>query len=80
MIRRAVMLGRSAITRRVLATVILLGGAVGGSYWREDWSWDWFDLGTHLVLALGALIYLHYRWRAQERRAITPEKVKDVFS
>jgi hypothetical protein len=39
----------------------------------------WLDLAFHLFAALAALVFLHFRWRRRERRALTPRRIRDTF-
>lgn len=78
-VRRVLNLGHTPLMRRLFAALILLCAAVGTALWRSGGSLS-FDLFANLVAALAALAFLHFRWRRKERRALTPSKVKDIFS
>ncbi|MEM6585890.1 MAG: hypothetical protein AAF692_09060 [Pseudomonadota bacterium] len=66
--------------RRALAALILLGFATGSVLF---WNWGGFDtvqFAINLAVATLGMVWLHIHWRAQERRALTPSKAKDIFS
>jgi len=71
---------RTALARRVFAAFILLIAAVGSVLLWNDGRIDWSDLSINLAAAFAGFVFLHYRWRTQERRAMTPRKVEDIFS
>jgi len=66
--------------RRILAGLILLGGAVGSAYLRADGAQFWIELAGGLFIAAAALVFLHYRWKSNEKRLPSAKKVKDIFS
>lgn len=68
------------LRRRLFAALILGGFAIGSVLF---WNGGGFDLTQFVVNTIVALVgfgWLHWRWRQQERRALTPKKVKDIFS
>lgn len=73
-------LGRTPIARRMVAAVILLGGAAAVTFARFGGRPDAIDLGSNLVVGLIALAVLHFRWRKRERQEVTPAKARDIFS
>ena len=73
-------LGQAPLTRRILAAVILLGGAVIVTLLHSAGEARLVDLAINGAAACFALGLLHLRWRARERREITPAKAKDIFS
>ena len=68
------------ILPRIFAAVILLGFAIGSSLFWNDGQVEWVSLLTNLAAACIGFIFLHFRWRATEQRAITPKKAQDIFS
>ncbi|MDJ0643591.1 MAG: hypothetical protein QNJ15_12305 [Erythrobacter sp.] len=68
------------IRRRLFAALILFAFAVGSALFWDGGEVDWFTIGTNLAVAAIGLVFLHFRWRTRERRALTPNKAKDVFS
>jgi predicted signal transduction protein with EAL and GGDEF domain len=80
MIRALLHLGRTPLVRRLLAAVILIGGALLATFARQSGQPGWFDLAINLVVALIALFILHLRWRTREKREISPAKARDIFS
>ncbi len=69
-----------SIWRRVLAAIVLIGFAAGSVVFWNEGGFDWGQFTVNLVIACAGLFWLHYRWKTQERRALTPRKVKDIFS
>ncbi|MEM7664227.1 MAG: hypothetical protein AAF250_00085 [Pseudomonadota bacterium] len=67
------------IWRRIVAAVALFGFAVGSALFWNDGEVDWVTLGLNLATACAGFTYLHMRWRKLENRALTPQKVQDVF-
>lgn len=68
------------ILRRALAALILLGFASGSVLFWNRGAFDIVQFAINLTVATLGLVWLHIRWRAQERRALTPSKAKDIFS
>ena len=68
------------ILRRALAALILLAFAVGSVLFWNRGGFDTVQFAINLVVASVGFIWLHTRWKAKERRALTPRKVKDIFS
>lgn len=68
------------IKRRLLAAILLFGFAVGSAFFWRSGELDWVALGINLIAASAGLLLLHLRWRGQEQRAMTPKKVRDIFS
>ncbi|MBD2841554.1 hypothetical protein [Erythrobacter rubeus] len=68
------------IKRRLLAAAILFVFAVGSALYWNDGTPDWVLLSVNLAAALIGLTVLHFRWRSRERRSLSPEKAKDIFS
>lgn len=77
--RAVLLLGRTPLVRRIIAALVLLGTAVAVSVLRGGDTPDRLDLALNLAAALGAFVFLHYRWRARERRALTPRRIRDTF-
>jgi len=73
-------LGRTPVMRRIIATVLLMGTAIATALLRSDGGQRWFDLSVNIIVAFIALALLHFRWRARERKKLTPEKARDIFS
>jgi hypothetical protein len=63
-----------------VAAALLLGAAVGMAWLRASSDQFWIELGFNLFAAWAAFGFLHFRWRARERREITPDKARDIFS
>lgn len=70
----------SPLRRRLVAALLLVVFAIGSVLLWNDGRVDWSDLAINLFAAACGLLVLHYRWRRQERRAMTPRKLKDIFS
>ena len=66
--------------RRVCAALILFGFAIGSVLVWKRGDLDYVPLTINLGVACAGLCWLHFRWREKERRALTPSKVKDIFS
>lgn len=66
--------------RRIIAAVLLVGTAIVTALLRNDGTQRWFDLGVNIIVAIIALAFLHFRWRARERKRLSPEKARDIFS
>ena len=68
------------IRRRIFAAILLYGFAIGSVLYWNDGEWDWPMIAINLVAASAGMIFLHTKWAARERTALTPKKVKDIFS
>ncbi len=68
------------ILRRVLAAMILFAFAIGSSLYWADWTLDPRTLAVNCIVAVLGLVLLHFRWRAGERKIVTPKQGKDTFS
>lgn len=77
--KQALRLGNSPALRRILAALILFGAATIIPFVRYQGGHLWFELLVNVIAALGALAFLHFRWRRQERRAMTRGQMKDIF-
>lgn len=77
--RTLLLLGRTPLVRRLVAALLLVGTAIAVTVLRSENGLDRINLAVNLVAALGALVFLHYRWRAREKRALTPRRIKDTF-
>lgn len=69
-----------ALQRRLVAAILLLGFATGSVLFWNDGGFDLGQFAINLVVAVAGFAFLHHRWRAKERRALTPRKVEDIFS
>jgi len=67
------------IRRRIFAAVLLLAFATGSVFFWNDGEFDFPQFSVNIVVAIAGFAWLHFRWRAQEQRALTPGKVKDIF-
>ena len=74
--RAVLLLGTTPLVRRIVAALLLLGTALAVSLLRGP---DPVELVFNLLAALGAFVFLHYRWRRRETRALTPRRIKDTF-
>lgn len=68
------------IRRRIFAALALAIFAIGSALYWNDWQIEPFSLGLNIAVASVGFLILHYRWKRQEARAMTPTKAKDVFS
>ncbi|MBV7266831.1 hypothetical protein [Erythrobacter ani] len=68
------------IRRRIFAAAILVVFAVGSALYWNDGAADWMLLGINLAAAGVGLMVLHFRWRPRERRPLSRQKAKDIFS
>lgn len=68
------------IRRRLFAALALLVFAVGSALFWNDWRIDLGVLAINLFVASAGFLLLHLRWRRAERHALTPRRVKDIFS
>ena len=80
MSKSLVNLGRTPIMRRIIAAALLLGTAIASSFLRSEGTPHWSDLTTNIAVALIALAFLHFRWRSREKKALSPQKARDIFS
>jgi hypothetical protein len=71
---------RRPILRRALAACVLIAAAIGSVLFWNDGRIDPTHMGANMIAAVIGFGYLHLRWRAQERRALTPRTIKDTFS
>lgn len=78
--RTVLHLGRTPLMRRVVAALILSGAAIALAVTRSDGPQMWVELGAGLLASAIALLLLHLRWSARERRLLSPGKARDVFS
>ena len=72
-------LGRKPLTRRLIAA-LLLGTAIAIPVLRSDRSQLLFDLSANTAMAIIALVILHFRWRSREKKTISPNQARDIFS
>ncbi|MEM6266794.1 MAG: hypothetical protein AAF707_04660 [Pseudomonadota bacterium] len=68
------------LVRRIFAAFVLLGFAIGSSLFWNNGVVEWLLLGSNLAAAAIGFVVLHFRWRAQERKMLTPTKARDIFS
>ncbi len=68
------------LLRRALAALILLAFATGSVLFWNRGAFDTVQFAINLAVASAGMIWLHLRWRAKERRALTPSKAKEIFS
>ncbi|QDH34640.1 hypothetical protein [Porphyrobacter sp. YT40] len=73
-------LGRTPLTRRIVAAAILFGAAAGVTWLRAESDQVWIELGLNLFAAWAAFGFLHFRWRKREAHELTPAKAEDIFS
>lgn len=73
-------LGRKPPTRRLVAALLLLGTALVTAFLRSDGSPHLYDLIANMVVAILALVILHFRWRSKEKKTLSPEQAQDIFS
>ena len=78
-LKAALRLGNSPLRRRVVAALILFGAAAIIPFVRYQGGQVWFELLVNLIAAVAALVFLHLRWRRQERKAMTRGQMKDIF-
>ena len=72
--------GQRALGRRIFAALVLYAFAIGSALFWTGGAVDGVILGANLVAATIGLGFLHWRWRRQEIRALSPGKIRDVFS
>ncbi|MEE4206736.1 MAG: hypothetical protein V2I39_10610 [Erythrobacter sp.] len=77
--RTLLLLGRTPLVRRLVAATLLLGTAIAVSVVRSEGEPVLIDFAMNLFAAFAALVFLHFRWRAGERRALTPRRIRDTF-
>lgn len=80
MMRVLLDLGGTPLVRRMIAAVVLMGGALLATFARGGEQAGRFDLAANLVAALIALLILHLRWRKREKRFVSPAEARDIFS
>lgn len=68
------------IRRRLFAFFVLFACAIGSALFWNDGTVNLIDMGANLLAAGAGMVFLHYRWRAQENRALSPGQVRDIFS
>ncbi len=68
------------LRRRVIAAFVLVAFATGSVLFWNDGRFDRGQSAVNFVIACAGFFWMHHRWKAQERRALTPRKVKDIFS
>jgi hypothetical protein len=68
------------LLRRVAAALVLYGFAIVSVFFWNDWRVDWTTMTINLVAATTGLAFLHVRWRQKERSALSPTRLKDIFS
>jgi len=69
-----------AVKRRLVAGTLLLAVATGSVFFWNDGDFDSGQFAINLAVAVAGFAVLHQRWRAKEKRALTPRKVEDIFS
>lgn len=72
------LLGRTPLARRIVAALLLVGAGLAAAI-GPDGAISWIEIIANLTAALAAFVFLHYRWRARERRALTPRRIRDTF-
>ncbi|KPP95053.1 hypothetical protein [Erythrobacter sp. HL-111] len=70
---------RRALLRRVVAALALVAAAFGSALFWGEGNLEAGELWPNLLVAAIGLAVLHFRWRAQERRALTPRRIRDTF-
>ena len=71
------------IRRRVFAAILICLIAIGSPFfWLvvQGTPVDGFSLATNLAIGAVGFVALHLRWRARERRTLTPAQAKETFS
>lgn len=68
------------IRRRLFAFVALYGAAIGSALYRNDGAFEWMTFSANLIAATIGFVWLHFRWKEQEARIMTPKNFKDIFS
>lgn len=77
--RRVLLLGRTPLARRIIAALLLIGAAIAVTSLRAEGEVRRIDLALNLLAGIAAFIFLHFRWRRRERRALTPRTIRDTF-
>lgn len=73
-------LGGTPLMRRIIAAMLLVGTTIVTALLRSGGTQRWVDLSVNIVVAVIALAFLHFRWRARERKMLSPDKARDIFS
>lgn len=71
------------IRRRIIAGALILMVAVGSPFfWQlaQGTPVDTYSIIQNCAVGAIALAALHFRWRINERRQLTPKQTKDTFS
>ena len=71
------------IRRRIIAGALILMVAVGSPFfWQltHGTPVDTYSIIQNCAVGAIALTALHFRWRINERRQLTPTQAKDTFS
>ncbi len=68
------------IKRRIFAAIALIAFAIGSSLFWNDGAVKWVSIGINLGAALLGFILLHFKWRAREKREVSPKKAQEIFS
>ena len=79
MIQQIAQLGRTPLTRRIVAGTLLIGAAITVAILRNDGAQMWFAIATNVLVALVALVLLHFRWKSRERRNLSGNQVQETF-
>jgi len=75
-----VQLGSTPRMRRIIAALLLIGTAIVTAFLRGAGTQRWTDFAMNIAVAIIALVVLHFRWRAGEKKRISPAKARDIFS
>ena len=68
------------IRRRAFAFLALYGAAIGSALYWNDGAIEWMTFTANLGAATIGFVWLHFRWREQEAKIMTPKSFKDIFS
>ena len=68
------------IKRRLFAALALIVFAIGSSLFWNEGKIEWLSMSSNQFAALIGFLFLHFRWRGRERRALTPKQAQDIFS
>ena len=79
MIRNISQLGRTPLTRRIVAGTLLIGTAITVAILRNDNAQMWFAIGTNVLVAVVALVLLHFRWKSREHRNVSGKQAQETF-